>query len=391
VLSAVLLLAMAVYMAFVVDLGYIVVVRNQAQNCADAAALAGAWAMVNDDRIRGYDHSVFYRTRSEAMKFAAMNAVGPNEHPVVRRNVFNIDPKGDILLGRLENSTDLSEQLQLEESMRCNAVQVNVRCTRGRNQQSPLFFARILGMTSFDMEATATAVFNDRIRGFRIVEGGPPSTLMPFVVDHDYWIDMIVRGGGDDDWTIDLNTKTVLAGPDDIRELDMFPDKVWDDADAEGGNGNGNGGGNSAGSGNFGTVDIGNHNNATGDLMRQILKGPSAEDLDTHGGELALDKETGTLILEGDTGISAAIQEALDDVVGTPKTIMLYDRVTGHGNNTRFRIVGFVGIRIVDLDLSGGAKYVRIQPTFVTDPTAIGDGGLPGETYFVGEPVRLVR
>jgi hypothetical protein len=376
VLAAVLLAAMAIYLAFVVDAGYILVVRTEAQNCADAAALAGAWAMVHDDRIRGYDPSVMYNARGEAIKFAALNSVGPNEHPVLRRNVFNIDVDGDILIGRLEDPADLNEQLSYGEPTRWNAMRVTVRCTRGRNQQSPLFFARMLGMTSFDTEATATAIFYDKIQGFHVTEDGPRCTLMPFAVEHDYWIDMIVNGGGDDDWTFVDAEQSISPGPDGIPELDMYPIRVWTKEDD--------------GSGNFGTVDIGDNNNSVPDLRRQIVEGPNAEDLASYGGVFALSEETGALDLNGDTGVSAGIEDAIAQVVGLPKTILLYDRVTDQGNNTYFRIIGFAGIRIVDFDMHAGTKYIRVQPTYVADPTAV-EGPMTGTNYYVGQPVRLVR
>ena len=45
VLSAVMLGLLLTCMAFAIDVGYFAVMRAQAQNCADAAALAGAAAM----------------------------------------------------------------------------------------------------------------------------------------------------------------------------------------------------------------------------------------------------------------------------------------------------------------------------------------------------------
>ena len=201
---------------------------------------------------------------------------------------------------------------------------------------------------------------------------------MPFVVERDTWIDLVINGNGGDEWTYEKKIKTVSRGRDRIHEMNMFPDKK-----------NGKGGG-STGAGNFGTVDIGNKNNATPDLERQIRYGPNEQDLEPYGGTLQLDPKTGTLELNGDTGISGGIKDALEEVVGLPKTIMLYDRITGPGNNTYYRIVGFVGITILDFDLTGKNKYITIQPTYVADPTAV-TGENVGENYFVGHSVRLVR
>jgi hypothetical protein len=71
---------------------------------------------------------------------------------------------------------------------------------------------------------------------------------------------------------------------------------------------------------------------------------------------------------------------------------MLYDEVENSGSRLSFRIVGFAGITIVDSSLVGNVKYVRIQPTFVADSTAI-SGQSAGQNYYVSPPtkVKLVR
>ena len=166
--------------------------------------------------------------------------------------------------------------------------------------------------------------------------------------------------------------------------MNMYPEKK-----KENGKGKGKGSG-STGAGNFGTVDIGNNNNSVPDLRRQIRYGPNADDLAPYGGKLELDPQTETIELNGDTGVSAGIKDAIADVVGKPKTIMLYDKITGNGNNTYYRIVGFVGITILDFDFTGSDKYVKIQPSYVSDGTVI-TGQSVGENYYVSGPVKLAR
>ncbi len=121
--------------------------------------------------------------------------------------------------------------------------------------------------------------------------------------------------------------------------------------------------------------------------MRQIREGVSQQDLDYHGGELALDPRTGTLPLDGDTGVDANLELALRDVLGQPRTIPLYSKVTGSGDTAIFTIVGFVGIRILDFDLHSANSFVMIQPALVVDATAIGNGG--SSSYAVYQPVIL--
>ena len=103
--------------------------------------------------------------------------------------------------------------------------------------------------------------------------------------------------------------------------------------------------------------------------------------------------DDGTLLLNGDTGLSAAIKDDLTAIIGLPRAIPLFDQVSGPGNNAMFRIVGFAGIQIVEVTLTGpmNSKRVVIQPAFVVDPTAITGPGSPAFGDFVYEPVKLVR
>jgi hypothetical protein len=143
--------------------------------------------------------------------------------------------------------------------------------------------------------------------------------------------------------------------------------------------------------GNFGTVDIGNPNNSTADLSRQIRYGVNADDLAYFGGELKLGAD-GTLQLTGDTGLSAAIKDDLTSIIGQPRAIPLFSTVAGPGNNSVFTIVGFAGIRILDVKLTGSmsSKKVIIQPAFIVDDAVLTGPG-SGSSYFVYQPVHLVR
>jgi len=52
--------------------------------------------------------------------------------------------------------------------------------------------------------------------------------------------------------------------------------------------------------------------------------------------------------------------------------------------------VAAAGIRVVDIQLTGGNKYILIQPAYVIDPTAIAKSWAT-ESRFVAQPLRLVR
>jgi hypothetical protein len=79
----------------------------------------------------------------------------------------------------------------------------------------------------------------------------------------------------------------------------------------------------------------------------------------------------------------------LRTIIGKPRTIPLYSSVALNGNTAQFNIVGFAGIRVLDLDLNGSNKYIMIQPAVVVDPAAISDTNTT--SYQVYQPVYLVK
>jgi hypothetical protein len=72
--------------------------------------------------------------------------------------------------------------------------------------------------------------------------------------------------------------------------------------------------------------------------------------------------------------------------------IPLYRTVVNPGDNAQYTIVAFVGVRIVDVDLTGALKNksVTIQPAQVKTKGGITGGGSNSSTY-VHSGVWLVR
>ena len=75
VLAAVMMIMMMAMIVFAVEVGYLYVVRGQLQNAADAAALAAAWDLMDEDRFQGEAAGAFATARERARKYANMNLV----------------------------------------------------------------------------------------------------------------------------------------------------------------------------------------------------------------------------------------------------------------------------------------------------------------------------
>jgi len=365
------------FAALAVDVGLLYNTRTELQRAADAAALAGAWNYIMDEeRLEGDVGAAIAvdNSRAAIALMAARNTV-LNDGLSIDLNGGNaVD--GDIVFGLMSNPTDQTDVLVPATDSTTNAVRVLTRRDSTRNGQVPLLFAQIFGKSGTDVSTAATAAYEVGMSGYKIPPGsGGTADLLPFSVWLSSWEDLLdgtVTSG--DNYAYDPETGTVSAGSDGINELNIYP-------------------GSGAGQlppGNFGTVDIGNPNNSTADLARQILYGINESDLAFHGGELSFDA-SGVIQLHADTGLSAGMKDELAAIIGHPRAIPIFNAVTGNGNNAVFDVVRFGGIRIMDVKLTGkmSKKYLIIQPAIVVDEAVVPDASNPSD--YVSAPPKLVR
>jgi len=380
VFTAALLIVLLGITALAIDYGYILVIRAELQAAADAAALAGAGSLRDDALLTdaGSMSDTIYQARSQAVYFTQLNTA-PRGTVLIDRNDGN-SPDGDVVVGALSDPADLTQSLALGDSDAFNTVKVTIRRSDATGNPVTLFFGPLLGLNTADVSASACATLVKGVSGFRVVGDSPNAMILPFAVSEEYWNEVVTYGSGDDDYAHDSETGTVVSGSDDVRELVLFPLDLFGGAS-----------GGSLPSGNFGTVDIGDPNNSTAELCRQIAHGINADDMSYLGGSLEFGPD-GTLHLNGDTGISAGCKDELASIIGQARTLPVFRSVSGTGDNADFEIVGFVGIRMLDVRLTGGPSQRRvvIQPAWISDPTGIAD---PSGQYstFITMPVRLTR
>lgn len=115
-----------------IDVGMLMTARNQAQNSADAGALAGATALVYD--------SYTDRTATGPAKTSAVNAARANQ---VISGTVAVDPSDVLFLN--------------DPSGEPNRVKVSVYRKASRGNPLSTFIARYFGMPTADIGATATA------------------------------------------------------------------------------------------------------------------------------------------------------------------------------------------------------------------------------------------
>jgi len=329
VLTALMMTAILGMAAFSVDYGCILTARTDLQAAADAAALAAVRELLPD--ANGCQYYSVYTTCQKVREYANANISGDEW--------FHI-PYADIEIGRYDPSTVYSGgPLTLLHDGVLDTVRVTLRRDGVNNDKVSLFFARVLGADVANVQATATAI----LPPVKVLK--PGDGILPFAVDITEW-DKI--GTGD--------------------QLNIFDDHM-EDAD-----------GNTV-PGNWCTVDIGDDNNSTDDIGDQIGEGLRQSDLDALASSTTLiDGQTripdsselaAPLWVDAETGLSTSLRVPLQEIMGVPKIIPLFETVYGTGDAAEYRIVSWGVVIITDVDLLGALsqRHVTLQRCYTYNGT----------------------
>lgn len=147
----VILALLMMFTALAVDVGYLYGVRNELQDAADAAALAGASVLFNDDASLNRDAAL-----AEGARIAVANKTGKlpiaenrveTGHWSFTTNIFTANDATEQINWQGRSATELDLDVAF-----INAVKV-----RTDRSDTPSFFARILGFDSFFVSTDAVA------------------------------------------------------------------------------------------------------------------------------------------------------------------------------------------------------------------------------------------
>lgn len=368
VLAALLAVVVLAMVAFSVDTGYILSNKQELQRTADAAAMAACWEYGQKLSKGVSPAEAVAAGRTAAAQYAGSNQVA-NLETEIDQNSGN-SSSGDLVFGQIVDLYDPNAVVNTASLKDFNAVKIRIRRDETLNGEAPFFFAKIFGLTGQGLNAEATAGYYRNIRGVRAPAGGGNIDVLPYSLDWDTWA-ALLAGNAADKWRWNADTETITAGADGVLEVNLFPQGTGSP-------------------GNRGTVDIGSSNNSTADITRQILYGITPQDLAYHGGSLEFNDE-GELDLNGDTGISAGAKDELTSIMGEPRLIPIFSKVTGPGNNAQYTIVHWAGVRIMEVKLTGAMnqKRVTIQPCPMVLSGVIPSG--ESTSSFVYTPVVLVK
>ena len=363
VLMAVSMVAVMGMAMLAIDVGLVYNAKTDLQRAADAAALAGVAAYIQDGSL-GADHGELISTATEyAQNFSLKNATLHKPTHLL---------SADIELGRhdFENPNGA-----LRKNGRWNAVEVTVRRSDSSpNGPIPLVFARVFGNYFANVEATARAAVDDRLSSYTLEDdtdgtGG----LIPFTIHEDLFDSM--SSNGPDDYTYD---EGVYSGPDQISEVRLY---VWKFDGIEEGLAEIGTEAEIVGSGNFGTINVGVTSESASVLSYQIANGVSASELETEFGadELKFYDEQGELItypISGNPGLAISIESAVRERIGDLVGFFVHRGLTSSGGHAMYEVSGIRYGRIVAVELNGPPdnRALVIQPESHTDENVgVGD------------------
>lgn len=356
---AVALLVIMSGVALVLDRSLIDVAQVELQTAAEAAALAGAGGLVDDDLLRPKADASrrMELAHSAARRIAAENLAGGE--PVQLKE----GEEGDIKIGRIAVSESTGEVMFLETDRRPQTVVVTARMSRGRGNPLTLLMGKLTGQPGADVSALAEATADNRVIGVRPTEGIPvpafPLAILandPTGKRKDTWEQQIVKRGGTDQFGFNESTGEITKGADGIPEIVLCAADRDDKATVP----------------NLRLVDLGN--DLRGSRMAdQILNGWKLADLRRFKGELLLAEQP--LSLATTISLGRDELEAFSQMIGECRICLLYAEETGNdGKPTpdRARCVSLVAGRVLQvIRESGRAPRIVFQPGVVTTRTAV--------------------
>lgn len=346
------------FAALAIDIGYAYSVQAELQRNADSAALAGASALVSDNLLENEPVDPTPEIIARAQSYALGNPSG---------GVLIDVATDDVAPGFLADIYNPNEPIAPAPFAMFNAVEVKVRRDATLNGEIAAFFARIFGVSSIPLSATAAAVVEDGFSGYHPPPVGQQGPLLPFTVHKDKYEESLASGP--DSWGWNTAAQQITGGADGIKEIWIYP--------------------NGPDVGNFGTLNVGLIQQGTDQLGGQVENGLNEGDLIAEVGtdNMVFYDDAGnpqTYTITGNPGISGGLIDNIEARLGDVVGFFLHDQTTAEGANYEYQIVDIRFGRLMEVKLNGNPSIRRVViqpavyngPGIQTDPNAPGSDGM---------------
>jgi hypothetical protein len=358
--------------ALTIDGGRMYLARTQLQATADASALAAASAMLTNAGITNDYMAVKAEGYVRANQVAVRHEVMGDPHNLATTNV---------IFGRLDSPEDPNDPFNTATTNYNAAKVVAQRTTQSVDGPVKLLLALIWGNQTADVGASAIAVLDDRMSGFRPMFGN----LMPFTINVGEYENQ--KQYGTDQHGYDGELAQVTAGSDSVPEVKLYPYKL-------------NGSSETTqeefeGSGNFGILNIGVENQGQPPVETQIDTGVTSDDLVAEVGtpDLTFFDDEGdpqAYEITGNPGLQASLSSVLNSKIGQVVGHFVHDAVVLDGSNAIYHVVGIRFGRVMAVNLNGNNKHLILQPVLYSGPDIVTDPDAPATDLAVSR-LKLAR
>jgi Flp pilus assembly protein TadG len=359
-LAALLMGLMVGMLAFSIDLGYMCAVKAELQNAADAAALAGANQLetlyvqyyspgaTNQTSIYNLATSDTSQASSPiptAQRFAAYNMAGGVNITV---------PASDITFSYYDGT---NAPVPASALLFPNTITVKTRRDSTANSPLGLFFAKIFGMSTADLTATASAtIYAGDVTSLQVIQG-VNAHILPVALDINVWKNYV-----NNNFTSDWLTGKTSTGSNGNPQLQVYPDNT-----------------NTPGS--FGLLDVGTPSNNAPAFRNWIDNGSTPNDIAyLLNNNLFPVSPSAPQQWKAGPGLKSTLLSDFQSQMGEANLIPLfapvselpnYTAASSQGQNATYAIVGFAGVTITEATGSGNNMNISIQPYAINDPTSI--------------------
>jgi Flp pilus assembly protein TadG len=360
ILAALLAAFMLGMVAFALDIGWMVLVKADLQNAADAAALAGVRPLMD-----GYVN--YQLATTTAQKTTLLNAATAtattNAQTYAGYNgaggVASLSLKsGDIQFG----FTDASGNYTTGGTSYPNTIKVTLRRDGVANGALPLFFAPVFGIKTASLTASAAAtMYGGAVDS---INSSPTSNLrmLPMTYDVNAWSSFVSTGLDPDGNQTTYNGNPAIQVYPSVRAPGNFGQLSLDDSHAGQ------------------STESGWVTNGIGSTEINALINANLIPLSSH--------DSTRWDWVGDTGMKQSLVSTINSYAGQQFILPLfnpynngvpnsnnYSAGTGNGSHYYYQIVQFVGITIV----TGANGGVTVQPAAMINPnlTFSGSGAVP--------------
>ncbi len=342
-------------------------VRGQLQAGTNAAALAGAMELIDEDvlypgRLAALGSQAaaddVAAAQSVALEYARANIAGG-------ARMFTPLPSQDpppLVAGWIAEPLDLGSPLApWPQGGAANALQVHAERSHRWGNPLPLWIGPLLGVAEGEVQATATACVDQRVHGFRPVQECVipvvPLAALGWGAD-DAWTTQAAapaQAGVNDRFVVNYTTGQVTAGSDGIPELVLCTPKLS--------------GGQEVLPGNLGCLRL-RASVSSQEFAKQVQDGLGPADLAELGGQLAIPPGGSLMVARGEE-FEALLPDLAPHVRGVRRAWPLYRARHSVGGGDLFELAGFAAACVVDAYLEDGRVCLVVQPAVLVSRTAL--------------------